>query len=90
MANSLSHNGALDISKIAGNGSDELKQLLGDIGEFFHTRRAAGMSTSGFGEAIQRRLRVTEISINKKAEEERKTEARVVMEIEVHEGTCFL
>ncbi|PPQ94811.1 hypothetical protein CVT25_007448 [Psilocybe cyanescens] len=85
MANSLSHNGALDISKIAGNGSDELKQLLGDIGEFFHTRRAAGMSTSGFGEAIQRRLRVTEISINKKAEEERKTEARVVMEIEVHE-----
>lgn len=90
MATPVSQSGALDTSKIAGNGSDELKQLLGDIGEFFHSRRAAGMITSGFGEAIQRRLRVTEISFNKKAEEERKKEARMVMETEVHEGTYFL
>ncbi|KAH9482185.1 Acyl-coenzyme A thioesterase 13 [Psilocybe cubensis] len=85
MATPTSQNGAIDTSKIAGNGSDEIKQLLGDIGEFFHSRRAPGMTTSGFGEAIQKRLRLTEISFNKKAEEERKMEARVVMETEVHE-----
>jgi len=71
-----------DISHIAGNASDDVKRLIGDPGSFFANRTGEGPI---FGEAIQRRLRCTEISINKKAEEERKLEARYVVETEVAE-----
>lgn len=77
---------AFDISHIAGNASDDLKRLIGDPGSFFSSRRPESVEGPIFAESIQRRLRCTEISINKKAEEERKLEARYVVETEVAEG----
>ncbi|KAF8967449.1 HotDog domain-containing protein [Flammula alnicola] len=73
----------LDISHIAGNAADEVKQTLGD--PVFLNRRPDGVRSPMFGESIQRRMKVTEISINKKAEEERKLEARLVIELDVAE-----
>lgn len=72
-----------DISHIAGNAPDNVKRLVGDPKTFF-TGGSSGHPI--FGEAIQRRLSAIEMSINKKAEEPKKTEARYVMEIEVAEG----
>ncbi|KAF8871375.1 HotDog domain-containing protein [Gymnopilus junonius] len=70
----------VDISRIAGNASDDIKRFLGIILTSPRKERSPA-----FAESIQRRLKVTEVSINKKAEEERKTEARVVLELEVSE-----
>lgn len=82
-----SHSGSenvLDISKIAGNVSDETKQLLGNVGVFL--RMGLEEETTQFGDAIQSRLRVMDITVRKSEVEENKMEARVVMEIEVQEG----
>ena len=72
-----------DIAQITGNALNEIKQTAGNPGHFFANRR---FTAPIFGESIQKRLKVTEISINKKEEEERKLEARVVLEIDVTEG----
>ncbi|KAF9480158.1 hypothetical protein BDN70DRAFT_877903 [Pholiota conissans] len=86
MANSASSDDVVfDISHIAGNASDEIKQIVGDPGGFLTGRRNPQHNGPIFGEEIQRRLKVTEISIQKKAEEERKLEARYVVEIIVEE-----
>ena len=77
---------AFDISHIAGNASDDLKRLIGDPGSFFASRRPGSVEGPIFAESIQKRLKCTEISINRKAEEERKLEARYVVETEVTEG----
>ncbi|KAF9058184.1 HotDog domain-containing protein [Panaeolus papilionaceus] len=75
-----------DISHIAGNAPDNVKRLVGDPKTFFTSQTPGGSSGHPiFGEAIQRRLSAIEMSINKKAEEPKKTEARYVMEIEVAE-----
>ena len=74
-----------DIAHIAGNASDEIKQLAGNPGDFF-ANRSPVITSPIFGESVQRRLKVTEISIQKKKEEERKLEARMVFEIDVTEG----
>ncbi|KDR84348.1 hypothetical protein GALMADRAFT_220121 [Galerina marginata CBS 339.88] len=79
----LSDEDIFDITRIAGNAPDEIKQTIGDPSAFLANRRP--FETPIFGQSIQGRLKVTEISINNKAEEERKTEARVVMEVEVSE-----
>ena len=73
-----------DIAQITGNASNETKQTAGNPG-YFATRRSHGITPPVFAESIQKRLKVTEISINKK-EEERKLEARVVLEIDVTGG----
>ena len=70
----------------AGNASDDLKRLIGDPGSFFASRRPGSVEGPIFAESIQKRLKCTEISINRKAEEERKLEARYVVETEVTEG----
>jgi len=79
-------NNTLDISHIAGNASDDIKQAIGNPHAFLTGYSNKSHSPSLFGESIQKRLKVTEISINKKVEEEKKTEARVVVELEVCEG----
>jgi len=75
-----------DISHIAGNASEEIKQTIGNPAYFFANRRPDDITSPIFGESIQRRLKVTEISIKKKEEEERKLEARMVFEMDVTEG----
>lgn len=73
-----------DISRIAGNASHDIKQFLAGSVLTKHDQKERSQT---FAESIQRRLQVTEVSINKKAEEEKKLEARVVLELEVSEGT---
>jgi len=75
-----------DIAHIAGNASEEIKQTVGNPAYFFANRRPNDITSPIFGESIQKRLKVTEISIKKKEEEERKLEARMVFEIDVTEG----
>lgn len=75
-----------DISRIAGNASDEIKQAVGNPKAYFVNHRPHGITSDIFGESIQKRLKVTEISIQKKEEEERKLEARMVYEVDVTEG----
>lgn len=70
---------------IAGNVSEELKEQFSDLHSLFGMK-LEGAAMPLFGDSIIRRLQVTEISIQKKAEEPLKDEGRVVLEIEVREG----
>ncbi|THH07923.1 hypothetical protein EW146_g9164 [Bondarzewia mesenterica] len=68
-----------EAAKLRGNASPEAKQ-----------RAANGLyglivNGSGFADAVGRRIIVTEVCINKKAEEPQKSEAKVVCEITVNE-----
>ena len=81
MADNRPNSSAVGISHIAGNAPDDVKSFL----ENLLTSPRTGRSPT-FAESIERRLKVTEVSIQKKSEEERKTEARVVLELEVSEG----
>lgn len=74
---------AVDVSTIAGNASDDIKTFLGDASNLFGNR--TDFPGPIFGEAIQKRLRVTEVSVNKKAEEPKKLEGRVVLETVIEE-----
>ena len=77
-----------DISHITGNASDDIKRTIGNPGAFFQHRveNLIASSSSLFGESILKRMKVVEISLNGKAEEEKKMEARVVVELDVTEG----
>ena len=74
---------SLDISHIAGNASDDIKHIVGNPGEFFKSHHTKEFR---FGESIQKRMKVVEVSLNRKAEEQNKSEARVVVELDVTEG----
>uniref|UniRef100_A0A8H7XW49 Uncharacterized protein n=1 Tax=Psilocybe cubensis TaxID=181762 RepID=A0A8H7XW49_PSICU len=74
----------LDISRISGNASEEIKRTLGNIPAIFATYIKCGRYT-GFGKAIKERMMVTELSIIPKAEEPLKLEGRAVIEIDVME-----
>jgi len=80
MASTTADGNVPDVSRITGNASDDIKRFLDSV--LTNPRKERSPT---FAESIQRRLQVTEVSINKKAEEERKTEARVVLELEVSE-----
>ena len=71
---------SFDISQIAGNASDDIKRTIGNPGSFFHVNH------SEFGGSILKRMKIVEVSLNRKAEEEKKMEARVVVELDVMEG----
>jgi len=76
----------LDISQITGNASDDIKRTIGNPGGFF--QRFGDVRDPGspmFGGSILKRLKTVEVSLNRKAEEEKKMEARVVVELEVTE-----
>ena len=75
-----------DISQITGNASDDIKRTICNPGYFFRSHRVESFGSPIFGESIQKRMKVVEISLNKKAEEARKLEARVVVELDVTEG----
>ena len=74
-----------NILEVAGNAPDDIKLKLGDIPRFFnYGSKQQQMNT--FGKAIQLRLKLTELSIISKAEEQNKLEGRAVLEIDVAEG----
>jgi len=79
-----------DISQIAGNASDDIKRTIGDPGDFFRNRFSDDTRSSIFAESIQKRLKVVEISLNRKADEEKKLEGRVVVELDVTEGQYII
>jgi acyl-coenzyme A thioesterase 13 len=74
-----------DIAHISGNASEEVKRLLANPGAFF-TNLPLDLKGPIFGQSITERLVVTEISVDKKADEPKKLEGRVVCEITVEEG----
>ena len=76
-----------DVSQITGNASDDIKRIIADTGPggFFQSHRIGDSSTM-FGESMLKRMKVAEISLNRNAEEEKKVEARVVIELDVTEG----
>jgi len=74
-----------DISQITGNASDDIKRTICNPGYFFPGHRVENFGSPIFGDSIQKRMKVVEISLNKKVEEERKLEARVVVEVDVTE-----
>ena len=74
-----------NILEVAGNAPDDIKLKLGNIPRFFsYGSKQQQMNT--FGKAIQLRLKLTELSIISKAEEQNKLEGRAVLEIDVAEG----
>ena len=83
----------VDVSLIAGNAPDSVKELIGNPHLFFSTLSgtAALEGTEGyqpiFGESIQKRMRVVEISLEKKKEEESRLETKVVIELDVERGS---
>ncbi|EAU82753.1 hypothetical protein CC1G_10658 [Coprinopsis cinerea okayama7 len=79
---SFPSNNDLDISHVKGNAPEEIKRLLVSPYRLYKSNQAQGPL---FGEEIQKRLVVTEVSILQKAEEPLKQEGRVVLETDVAE-----
>ena len=75
-----------DVSTIEGNAEPWLKERVGDTVTFFRGGRIPGVEGPLYCEWMYKRFKVTEVSILHKAEEPRKTEGRVVVEIDVTEG----
>jgi acyl-coenzyme A thioesterase 13 len=78
-----------DVAHISGNAAAELKRGISNPLLFIGKTSTAGKALC-FGELIATRLIVTEVSIEKKAEEPQKQEARVVCEVTVAEGGSVL
>ena len=76
--------GEADISKIDGNASDNIKEILGNIPLMF-ARSPVENGAGTFGASILKRMAVTELSVLTKAEEPQKLEARAVCELTVEE-----
>jgi len=76
---------SVDISKIAGNAPDYLKEMLGDPKSFF-ANRVPGISGPIFCQSIFEKLKIVEIGVVKKVEEASKDEGRVIVEVDVTEG----
>ena len=81
-----------DTSQIKGNASDDIKRTIGNPSGFFQTilvtDPTSHPSSRIFGGSILKRMKTVEVSLNRKAEEEKKMEARVVVEllVDVAEG----
>lgn len=75
-----------DISKVAGNAPDHVKAAVSNTSRYYLPGRDLKVSGPLFGTSITKRLEVTEASVLQKAEEQSKTEGRVVCELTVEEG----
>jgi hypothetical protein len=73
-----------DFTNILGNISDDLKQALS--AEITFLTQYGAQDSTIFGESIQKRLRVTEVSLKQKDDEPKKPEVRAVVELDVTEG----
>ena len=80
----------LDVSHVSGNAPDHIKRVLSNTAAFFANRHPDKIEGKIFVEDMQKRFKVTEVSISQKVEEPNKLEGRVVVETEVMEGTLFL
>ncbi|KAG5644819.1 hypothetical protein DXG03_007641 [Asterophora parasitica] len=77
----------IDIDRISGNAPDDVKAVVADTSVFFVlARNIEGVNGPIFGEAITKRLVVTEVSVDKKIEEPSRMEGRVVCELTVEDG----
>ncbi|KAF8076883.1 HotDog domain-containing protein [Lyophyllum atratum] len=75
-----------DVSKIAGNASDDVKSAVADTSFYYaYAHTLDGVTGPIFGESIMKRVVVTEVSVEKKAEESKKLEGRVVCELTVED-----
>jgi len=74
----------VDISKVSGNASENVKSLIASP-TLYLSSQVGGPQGPLFGGAILKRVVVTEVSVNEKAEEPQRLEGRVVCEIEVEE-----
>ena len=70
-----------DISKIAGNASDDIKKIVRSLENVLITRT--------FSQSVLSRTVVMEVSILAKADEPERLEGRVVCELAVEEGEQF-
>jgi len=79
--------GLFDISQITGNASDDIKRTIGNPRGFFKSLRVKDPRSSDllFGGSVLKRMKIVEITLNRKAEEEKKMEAKVVVELDVTE-----
>lgn len=69
--------------QVGGNASEDVKRHVVSVLSFFmHDGK-------GFADAIGGRLNVTEVSIQKKAEEPKRLEGKVVCEIVVEQGEGY-
>ncbi|KAG6841294.1 hypothetical protein C0991_012464 [Blastosporella zonata] len=73
-----------DISRVSGNAPDDVKTVVSNT-SMFYAHHIDGVTGPIFGEAITKRLDITEVSIEQKAEEPLKAEGRVVCELTVEE-----
>ncbi|TFK46948.1 hypothetical protein OE88DRAFT_1714733 [Heliocybe sulcata] len=71
-----------DPSQVPGNASPDVKRSVARLLDAFLLTRSKG-EEAGFADAIGKRLKLTEVSIEPKRDEEGKTECRVVCEIDV-------
>jgi acyl-coenzyme A thioesterase 13 len=69
-----------EAAKIPGNCSPELKQRMA------YMTLMMSRSSENFGTSISRNLKLTDVSVNEKAEDPAKLEARVVCEMDVQKG----
>ena len=76
----------IDVSQVAGNASDDIKRFLDPTLIYLSSERAK----TSFGAPITQRIRLSEVSIVKKAEEPTKEEGRVVCLLTVGEGKTQL
>ncbi len=80
----------LDVSHVSGNAPNDIKRVLSNTTAFFANRHPGKIEGKIFVEDMQKRFKVTEVSILQKVEEPNKLEGRVVVELEVMEGTSFI
>ncbi|KJA29568.1 hypothetical protein HYPSUDRAFT_126084 [Hypholoma sublateritium FD-334 SS-4] len=73
----------LDVSHVSGNAPDHIKRVLSNTTAFFANRQPDKIKGKIFAEDMQKRFKVTEVSILRKVEEPNKLEGRVVVELEV-------
>jgi len=76
MSKPLLSNDLSCVAKIAGNASDDTKRTIQSL------RVKYGNS---FGDSIHNRMKIVEISLNKNAEEEKRMQVRLVIELDVTE-----
>ncbi|KAF9476728.1 hypothetical protein BDN70DRAFT_907521 [Pholiota conissans] len=80
----MSHNSDdFDVSRVAGNAPDHIKRVICNTTAFFANRHPEHIKRPIFVEAMQERFKVTEVSIVQKADEPKKLEGRVVLEVDV-------
>jgi len=78
----------LDISQVTGNVSDDLKRLIAYPWESLYTAQDEDgqWKWSGYNAELFKRMKVTEVSVEKNALEPKKFTGKVVCEMDVERG----